>query len=171
MSDVRVINGSLQAPKAGDRGIATQADIGPGDRITVLLVNSILPEWCVHYPASAARIDGNLENVARVYSQHLSGRGLTIGDIRSGHAKALERDSEFAPRPAEFLELCQVAARQRGKPTSQARIISPAAVRMIAESRLWCAGQPTTDEAVTQEAARVAAEHRAQGVEITGGNW
>lgn len=148
-------------------------ELSPVDRIAVLIADEVIPAWCVHYPASAARLDANLKTIARVYAEYLSGRGLTIGDIRAGQRLLLEQDAEFAPKPSAFLEVCRIAAKQRQqaeRPQSRP-VISPSAVRMLAESRLWCAGQPVTAEAVAREAARVSDEKRAQGVEISGGEW
>lgn len=148
-------------------------ELSPVDRIAVLIADEVIPAWCVHYPASAARLDANLKTTARVYADYLSGRGLTIGDIRAGQRLLLEQDGEFAPKPAAFLDICRIAARQRqqaARPQSRP-VISPAALRMLAESRLWCAGQPVTADAVAREVARVSDEKRAQGVQIGGEGW
>ncbi|WMC11727.1 hypothetical protein PU634_05010 [Oceanimonas pelagia] len=165
MGELSVIN--QRHPGTQQRAVATANGMSPTDQITVLLTNTILPAWCVHYPGSAGRIDSNLPNMARVYTEFLTGRGLTVGDIRAGHLMALEQDREFAPRPAEFLDLCREAAakRKRGERKPQ---ISLSAVRMIAESSLYLAGEAVSEEAISAATESLLGDYRARGVDVVG---
>lgn len=152
---------------------ALSADRQPVHSLVMFLADELLPEMIFNWPNGANRIEQNLQGAAQAYARQLSGQGFTPSLIRSALQAELESGREFMPTPYQLADRCRTLLGGQGgaeRPRA-ARIISPAAVRMIAESRLWCAGQPTTDEAVAQEAARVAAEHRAQGVEITGGSW
>lgn len=141
--------------------------------LVLFMTGELLPEMIFHWPIEAKKVSENLQGAAQAYARPLCGQGFTPALIRRALQAEVESEREFMPKPIELANRCRALMGGQGgaeRPRA-ARIISPAAVRMIAESRLWCAGQPTTDEAVAQEAARVAAEHRAQGVEITGGSW
>lgn len=141
--------------------------------LVLFMTGELLPEMIFNWPNGANRIEQHLQGAAQAYARQLSGQGFTPALIRRALQAELESGREFMPTPYQLADRCRtLLGGQSGSQRPQvARTLSPAAVRMMAASQLWCADQPTTDEAVAQEAARVAAEYRAQGVEIAGGNW
>ncbi|GAA3704163.1 hypothetical protein GCM10022421_08740 [Oceanisphaera sediminis] len=141
--------------------------------LVLFMTGELLPEMIFNWPNGANRIEQNLQGAAQVYARQLSGKGFTPALIRTALQAELESGRDFMPTPIQLANRCQQLqggqqGSQRAPATSR---ISPAAIRLCAESQLYQDGKPTTPEAVDQAARQLTAEKRAQGVEISGGEW
>ncbi|WP_019933879.1 hypothetical protein [Oceanimonas smirnovii] len=141
--------------------------------LVLFMTGELLPEMIFHWPVEAKKVGENLQGAAQGYARPLCGQGFTPALIRRALQAEVESEREFMPKPIELANRCRelMGHQQRAERPAVTASISPAAVRMMAESRLWCAEQQATDEQVRQEAARVAEEYRARGVKVSGEGW
>lgn len=138
--------------------------------LVLFMTGELLPDMIFNWPNGANRIEQNLQGAAQSYARQLVGRGFTTGLIRKALQAEIDSDRDFMPTPRELAARCQALCGNDSKP-SAASVISPAAVKMIAASRLWCASHDINPVAVEHEAELVANQYQAQGVQVAGGDW
>ncbi|MGP7732957.1 hypothetical protein [Oceanimonas smirnovii] len=141
--------------------------------LVLFMTGELLPEMIFHWPIEAKKVGENLQGAAQAYARPLHGQGFTPPLIRLALQAEVESEREFMPKPIELANRCRelMGHQQRAERPAVTASISPAAVRMMAESRLFCTKQPVTEEAVAQEMACVVEQCRARGVEVSGGSW
>lgn len=152
------------------RGAVAIAEPRPvTDRMAAFLSDELFPLMAGCWPASASQLDSNNRGAAMAFGQLLN--GLTPAQIRSAvMLLADDVDRQFAPRPAEVRAMClKVAEAARDEPAKDpAPEVSMSAVRMRAESRLFCLHGSVDADLLREEMDCIVAELTGQGVKITG---
>ncbi|ARW81934.1 hypothetical protein [Aeromonas salmonicida] len=153
------------------RSNQTTALSAPGDalqvsaRMSVFLVEELLPLMAGLWPASANQLDSNARGVALAWGSLL--RGFNAQQIRETVLQLGEdADRQFAPRPAEVR-----AAILRNNPVPRSapvgRQVSLRVCEMEAEVRVYLRNRNVPAEEVTAELQRVLAEKASQGVIVS----
>lgn len=152
---------------------ALSADRQPAPSLVVFLADELLPEMTFNWPNGANRIEQNLQGAAQVYARQLSGKGFTPALIRAALQAELDSGRDFMPTPIQLANRCQQlqGGSQGSRRAPATRSISPVAVRMIAESRLWCDGRLMDSASVEREVEQVTQAYQGKGVQISGGCW
>jgi len=142
----------------------------PGDalqvspRMSVFLVEELLPLMAGLWPASANQLDSNARGVTLAWGSML--KGFNAQQIREAVLQLGEDvERQFAPRPAEVR-----VAILRNNPAPRAapggRQVSMRACEMEAEVRVFQRDRSVPAEAVTGELQLVLAEKVRQGVTV-----
>ncbi|MGB5856519.1 MAG: hypothetical protein WBH20_14835 [Oceanisphaera sp.] len=138
--------------------------------LVLFMTGELLPDMIMNWPNGASRVEQNLQGAAQSYARQLAGKGFTPALIREALQIEIESERDFMPKPIELANRCKALMGGSAKPTVKP-VISTAAVKLMANSRLWAANLPTTAEAVDREAAKLAQSYQAQGVQVQGGDW
>lgn len=140
--------------------------------LVLFMTGELLPDMIFNWPNGANRIEQNLQGAAQSYARQLVGRGFTTGLIRKALQAEIDSDRDFMPTPRELAARCQALYGNCSQPSAASvSVISPAAVKMIAASRLWCGGRDVNGVAVEHESALIAGAYKAKGVQVAGGDW
>lgn len=137
--------------------------------LVVFVMSELLPDMAFNWPGGASKIERDLEIAARSYARQLFGRGFTPVLIREALQLEIESGRDYMPKPIELANRCRSLIQLSGK-ASVKRVISPAAIRMMAESKAWASGQPVSSSLIEMEINKITLSYKDQGVEI-GGAW